>query len=73
MLIEELRAAFLQLPPKQARRYLLVHVIGFSYAEVARMEGCTSKAVLKSLIAAKKKLQTILRKGVVESPLDVPS
>jgi RNA polymerase sigma-70 factor (ECF subfamily) len=68
LFIEEMKSAFLQLPPAQAKRYLLAHAMGFSYAEIARMEGCSIKAVQKSLIAAKKKLQTILRNGVAETP-----
>jgi RNA polymerase sigma-70 factor (ECF subfamily) len=68
LLIEQVKSAFMKLPPAQARRYLLAHGLGFSYAEIARMEGCSVNTVKKSLVAAKKKLQEILRIGVPETP-----
>jgi DNA-directed RNA polymerase specialized sigma24 family protein len=45
LLIQEVKDAFLRLPKTQARRYILIHLFGFSYAEVAQMEGCTRNAV----------------------------
>ncbi len=68
MLIEELKDAFLQLPPVQARRYLLVHALGLSYAEVALKEGCSKSAVKHSLVLAKKNLQTIFQNRLPETP-----
>jgi DNA-directed RNA polymerase specialized sigma24 family protein len=68
MFIEDLKLAFLELPPTQARRYLLAHVAGFTYAEIALMEGCTIHAVKKSLVSAKKNLLRILLNRVPEYP-----
>jgi RNA polymerase sigma-70 factor (ECF subfamily) len=68
LLIEQLKAAFLAIPAVQARRYLLAHEFGYSYAEIARMECCSTNAVKKSLIAAKRNLQEILRNRVPETP-----
>jgi RNA polymerase sigma-70 factor (ECF subfamily) len=59
-LIEELKSAFMQLPAVQARRYLLAHVAGFTYAEIAQMEGCSRNAVKHSLVIARKNLKEIL-------------
>ena len=70
--LEELKGAFAKLPPQQAKRYLMKHVMGFSYAEIAEIEGCSYAAVNKSLVAAKKKLQEILRNGVMETPSKCP-
>ena len=60
LFIEQLKRAFLELPPAQARRYLLKHVVGFSYAEIAQMENCSRNAVKHSLVFAKRNLQRIL-------------
>jgi len=68
LLSEQLREAFLQLPATQARRFLLVHIFGYSYREIACKEGCSVDAVKKSLVAAKKKLQRILPDWVPETP-----
>ncbi|MDR2672487.1 MAG: hypothetical protein LBC35_04230 [Coriobacteriales bacterium] len=68
LLIKQLRLAFLELPTVQARRYLLAHEYGYSYVEIARMEGCSIHAVKKSLVIAKKNLQKILRNRVPEIP-----
>ena len=68
LFIEDLKHAFLELPQTQARRYLLAHVAGFSYAEIALMEGCTTHAIKKSLVAAKRNLLRILLNRVPEYP-----
>ena len=60
ILIEEMMSAFLKLPTVQARRYLLAHVYGLSYAEIAEAEGCSLNAVKHSLVIARKNLQRIL-------------
>jgi len=53
-LIEELKEAFLLLSPTQVRRFLLAKAFGFTYAEIADMEGCSRDAIKVSLVAAKK-------------------
>jgi RNA polymerase sigma-70 factor (ECF subfamily) len=73
LLIEQLKSAFLELPTTQARRYLLAHGCGYTYAEIAAMEGCSIQAVNKSLVAAKKKIQGILRNRVIEDPSEFGS
>jgi len=62
ILIEEMKSAFLKLPTVQARRYLLAHVYGLSYAEIAEAEGCAISSVNSSLVIAKKNLRKILGK-----------
>lgn len=61
LLSNELAHALNQIPTNQARRFLLFHLAGFSYAEIAVMEGCSISAVDNSIYAAKKKLRKILR------------
>jgi hypothetical protein len=53
-LAEDIRSVFKLLPPTQARRFLLVHVFGFSYKELAILDGCSVNAIRNSLVAAKK-------------------
>ena len=67
LFIEELKQTFTELPVTQACRYLLAHVAGFSYAEIALMECCSVHATKKSLIAAKKNLLRILLNGVPDT------
>jgi len=68
----EINLAFRELLPTQARRYLLAHRYGYSYAEIARMEGCTTNAIRNSLVATRKKLQEILRKNMSITPSEFP-
>lgn len=72
LLIAELRAALLLLPPVQARRYLLAHALGFTYKEIARMDGCSRNAVKHSLVHARKNLQIILENRLPASPSKSP-
>ena len=70
---EELRQAFAKLPAIQARRYLLAHQYGYSYLEISYIEGCSANAIKKSLVAAKRNLQEILRNRVPDDPSECGS
>jgi len=65
---KQVRAAFLKIPPIQARRYLLAHEHGYTLAEIARIEHCSAQAVFYSLAAAEKNLQRILRNRLKNTP-----
>ena len=65
---ERLKASFLELSPLQARRFLLVYGLGFSYAETARIEGCSINAIKHSLAFARRNLQRILQKRLPDIP-----
>lgn len=73
LLADELKDAFRELPAVQARRFLLVHALDFSYADVAQMEGCSSSAVKHSLIIAKKNLRKILGSTLPDTPSEFGS
>lgn len=60
--MEELRAAIEALPSVQRRRFLLRYEMDMTYEQIARIEGCTSRAVQHSVEAARKKIQKKLKK-----------
>lgn len=57
---EALYKAMEQLPETQRRRLVLHYFMGLTYAQIADKEGCTFKAVGKSIAAAEKRLKKIL-------------
>lgn len=54
---DALKEEITHLPAVQRRRLVLYYFGGFSYREIAEMEGCSAIAVKKSIDAAKKKLK----------------
>ena len=62
MTTHKLKEAIETLPEPQQRRLLLYYIIGFTYEEIAEIEGCSHPAVIKSVNAAIKKLKKFLEK-----------
>ena len=57
---ERLHKAISELPETQRRRLTLYYFRGLTYEQIARIEGCTYPAVIKSVSAAIKKIRKIL-------------
>lgn len=57
IVMEELRISIDELPSLQRRRFLLRYEMDMTYEQIARIEGCTSRAVEHSVEAARKKIQ----------------
>ena len=49
---EQLRQAVLQLSEVQRRRFVLYHEFGFTYEQIADIEGCSFQAVAKAIKSA---------------------
>lgn len=60
--MEELKDAIDGLPSIQRRRFLLRYEMDMTYEQIARVEGCTSRAVQHSVDTARKKIQKKLKK-----------
>lgn len=60
--MEELKAAIEALPSIQRRRFLLRYEMDMTFEQIARIEGCTSRAVQHSVEAAKKKIQKKIKR-----------
>jgi len=54
---EHLRIAIQGLPEIQRRRFVLYHEFGFTYEQIAKMDGCTKRAVKFSIDLAKKNIR----------------
>lgn len=54
---EQLYRAILELPEIQKRRLLLYHFGGLTYEQIAKMEGCSKRAVKFSIDCAKEKIR----------------
>lgn len=57
---EALRAALMELPEVQRRRFLLHHLECVPVKVIARMEGCSDRAIKYSLALARKNLREML-------------
>ena len=57
IMYQELHKAIAQLPEIQRRRVLLYYFGGYTYEQIAQMEGCTKRAVKFSVDAAVRKLK----------------
>ena len=55
-----LNSALAEIPDKQRRRFILRHEHRMSLKEIARLEGCSERAVKYSIALAKKNLKDIL-------------
>ena len=58
----ELHKAIGQLPIIQRRRLLLYYFVGYTYEQIALLEGCTHPAIIKSVTAAETNLQKYFSK-----------
>ena len=54
---EQLRRAIAELPEIQRRRFVLYHEFGFSYEQIARIEGCKRQSVTRSIESAEEKIR----------------
>lgn len=57
LLCEKLHKAIGKLPEVQRRRLMLYYFGGYTYQQIAEMEGCKHPAIMKSVAAAEKKLK----------------
>ena len=62
ILYQELHKAISQLPEIQRRRILLYYFGGYTYEQIAQIEGCKHPAIIKSIRAAEKTLKILLHK-----------
>ncbi len=62
LLYGELHKAIAQLPATQRRRLLLYYFGGYTYEQIAQMEGCKHPAIMKSVASAEKNIKKILSK-----------
>ena len=57
IMYQELHEAIACLPATQRRRLLLYYFGGYTYEQIAQMEGCRHPAVIKSVAAAERKIK----------------
>ncbi len=62
IMYQELQRAIAQLPAVQRRRLLLYYFGGYTYEQIAQMEGCKHPAILKSVATAERNIRKILSK-----------
>lgn len=62
IMYQELHRAIEQLPDIQRRRVLLYYFGGYTYEQIAKMEGCTHPAIVKSVLTAEKNIKKYLSK-----------
>ena len=55
--LKEIRDALKEFSPRQRRRFLLHFAYGYTYLEIAKMEGRNKSTVMRSARAALKKIQ----------------
>ena len=59
---QELHKAIAQLPEIQRRRVLLYYFGGYTFEQIAEMEGCKHPAIIKSVAAAEKNIKKYFSK-----------
>lgn len=59
---QKLHKAIAQLPEIQRRRVRLYYFSGYTYEEIAKMEGCKYPAIMKSVAAAERNIKKLLLK-----------
>ena len=64
IMYQKLHKAIAQLPAIQRRRVLLYYFEGYTYEQIAEIEGCTHPAVIKSVAAAERNIKKILYRKV---------
>ena len=62
IMYQELHRAIAQLPAVQRRRLLLYYFGGYTYEQIAQMEGCKHPAIMKSVAAAEKNIKKYFSK-----------
>lgn len=62
IMYQELHEAIAQLPEIQRRRVLLYYFGGYTYEQIAKMEGCKHPAIIKSVSAAERNIKKSLLK-----------
>ena len=62
IMYQELHKAIAQLPEIQRRRVLLYYFGGYTYEQIAQMEGCKYPAIIKSVAAAEKNIKKYFSK-----------
>lgn len=62
IMYQDLHRAIAQLPEIQRRRILLYYFGGYTYDQIAQMEGCKHPAIIKSVAAAEKSVKKYLIK-----------
>ena len=55
--LQEINSLIEQLPPLQRQRFVLHFIYGYSYSEIAEMQGCHKAAVMRSAESALKKIR----------------
>ena len=56
---EAIKKALDSCTPTQRRRFCLNKIYGYTYAEIAKLEGCSVNVIFKSVSAVTKKLQDL--------------
>lgn len=59
----EIEAALARIPAIQRRRFLMRYLMGLTVRQIADLEGCSPRAILFTLSAARKNLRGILAEG----------
>lgn len=62
IMYQELHRAIAQLPEIQRRRVILYYFGGYTYEQIAQMEGCKHPAIIKSVVSAEKNIKKFLSK-----------
>ena len=62
IMYQELHKAIAQLPEIQRRRLLLYYFGGYTYEQIALMEGCKHPAIMKSVESAEKNIKKYFSK-----------
>lgn len=62
IMYQELHKAIAQLPEIQRRRVLLYYFGGYTYEQIAELEGCKHPAIIKSVASAEKNIKKFLSK-----------
>lgn len=57
--IEDIKSSMRKLPDIQLRRFLLHDMLGYTIKQIARLEGCSERAIDHSLSLARKNLRKI--------------
>jgi RNA polymerase sigma-70 factor (ECF subfamily) len=59
---KRLRQAIAELPETQKRRFSLYHEFGFTYEQIAKMEGRTRQPITRSIERAEAKIKEVMKK-----------
>jgi len=61
LFIKQVLAAIKQLPITQARRFVLRNILGYTYPEIGRVEGCGARSAKESVDLATKKIRRLMK------------